>query len=160
MKRIPLLFLALCFLGYAPYVRADHQVKIEDPCQVGLVVAHVSIPATAPPHEQSAGSLTLAALEKSELPFKGTEEGIQSIVGTPESRDAIEFETDTVFRIHGWCYEIDGIQPALMPGDFKLEHDHHQIRWFFGYSRYRAGNWEGYCETDQVLSSFCQGKAP
>ena len=140
----------------SPAARA-HEVLIEDPCHAGSALKTIEIaPKSDVSRNETAGSVTLQALEQSGLPFKGTEAGVQSIANTPESLDSIEFETDSVFRIHGWCYEVDGVQPGSMPGEFELSTGSHRIRWFFGYARYREGNWEGYCETDRTLSSYCQ----
>jgi hypothetical protein len=152
----PALLLMSFWFFQSPTSQA-HEVRIEDPCLPGSALKTLDVPPKSEPSQkETAGSVTLEALGRSGLPFKASEAGVQSIANTPESLESIEFETESVFRIHGWCYEVDGVQPGLMPGEFKLPAGPHSIRWFFGYARYRDGNWEGYCETDRTLSSYCQ----
>jgi len=130
------------------------RVWVEDPCKKGQVHSEVRIQG----EYSTAGALTVAAFDEMKLPYKGSVEGVQSIFKTPESIDAIEFESDTVFRIYGWCYEVDGLQPAVMPGEYHLSSGVRELRWFFGYARYRSGAWEGYCETDLLFQTYCESE--
>jgi hypothetical protein len=132
------------------------EVRIEDPCHVGRVLKQTAV--TRSEAIATAGDATVAALESLQLDYQGAAAGIESILKTPTSLDAVEFETDSSFRIHGWCYQVDGFEPGVMMGEFKLEPRHRVIRWFFGYARYRNGDWEGYCNTDQVHTEYCKGR--
>ena len=135
---------------------ASIEVRVEDPCHTGRLLKQTSVERTE--KISSAGDATIAALESLQLDFQGSSAGIESILKTPTSLEAVEFETDSSFRIHGWCYQVDGFEPGVMMGEYKLEPRHRVIRWFFGYARYRNGDWEGYCNTDQVHTEYCKGR--
>lgn len=100
----------------------------------------------------SAGALTIQALENSGTEFVGSEGGINSILGTPVGMEAIEVISDSKMRAYGWCYEIDGFQPAAMPDEIELTGTE-QVRWFFAYSTYEAGVWKDYCTPSYSLKS-------
>ncbi|MFT6068315.1 MAG: hypothetical protein ACJAT2_000082 [Bacteriovoracaceae bacterium] len=100
----------------------------------------------------TAGGITISALEDSKTEYIGSEGGLNSVIGTPIGMEAIEVISNTKMRAYGWCYEIDGFQPAAMPDEIVLEGDE-VIRWFFAYSTYEDGNWKDYCVPSYELKS-------
>lgn len=100
----------------------------------------------------TAGDLTIELLESSGTEYIGSIGGINSILGTPVGTEAIEVLSDTHMRAYGWCYEVDGFQPAAMPDQIELKGTE-DIRWFFAYSTYEAGVWKDYCTPSYTLKS-------
>ena len=102
----------------------------------------------------TAGAATIVLLNRSQIEYVGSDAGINSIAETPVGRGAIEVVSDTHLRAYGWCYEVDGFQPAAMPDQIVLKGDE-VIRWFFAYSSYRDGQWMDYCTPSyQIRPSF------
>lgn len=93
---------------------------------------------------QSVGRVTVAFLEARNLPYLGAEEGLNSILGTPVGDAAIEVVGDDEMRAYGWCYEVDGRQPDVMPHEVKLQGSE-RVRWFYAFSHYKGGEWITYC---------------
>lgn len=93
----------------------------------------------------SVGAMTVTALEANHIPFHGSAEGIYSILGTPEGDGAIEVISDKKMRAYGWCYEVDGKQPDVMPDKILLQGSEH-VKWFYAFSLYKDGDWRSYCE--------------
>lgn len=100
----------------------------------------------------TAGDITVDFLNLSGTEYIGSRGGINSIQGTPVGMEAIEVVSDTHMRAYGWCYEIDGVQPAEMPDQIKLKGPEH-VRWFFAYSTYEDGVWKDYCTPSYQLKS-------
>ena len=157
MRKTAFISLALSLITPLAYGQAPSVLlRFEDPCHVGKTLREIPVPRDE--KNGTAGDATLTALQTWGVAFEGTREGIQSILQTPTSLDAVVFESDDVFRIHGWCYQVDGVEPGVMAGDFKLSESSRVIRWFFGYARYRGGNWEGYCNTDLSHTEYCKSR--
>jgi hypothetical protein len=93
----------------------------------------------------SAGRATVDILDKYAVPYRGSEEGIHSILDTPVGDEAIEVINDEEMRVYGWCYEVDGRQPDKMPNEVMLQGEEH-LRWFYAFSHYKKGDWLTYCE--------------
>lgn len=86
----------------------------------------------------TAGDITVELLEESKTEYIGSTGGINSILGSPVDTEAIEVLSDTKMRAYGWCFEVDGFQPAAMPDQIKLVGTE-QVRWFFAFSTYEDG---------------------
>jgi hypothetical protein len=93
-----------------------------------------------------AGTLTVNFLTSAVIPFIGERRGINSILVTPTGDDAIELISDVSMRVYGWCYDVDGQIPELMPHEFVMTKESQIIRWFYAYSEYQSGKWLNYCE--------------
>ncbi len=104
----------------------------------------------------SAGAATIEILEKLGLPFQGSEGGINSILHTPVGDEALEILSDTEMRAYGWCFEVDGLQPDVMPDKIPLRGSE-RLRWFYAFSHYKAGEWVSYCEPAYLVrpASLC-----
>lgn len=98
----------------------------------------------------NAGEATIRLLDQSKTDYLGSVGGINSIAGTPTGDGAIEVVSDTHLRAYGWCYEVDGFQPAAMPDQIELK-GNEVIRWYFAYSSYRDGQWTDYCTPSYQL---------
>lgn len=101
---------------------------------------------------QTVGSATILVLESNNIEYIGSEAGINSILATPTGTEAIEVVSDTKMRAYGWCFEVDGFQPAAMPDQISLNGTE-QVRWFFAYSTYDSGVWKDYCTPSYSLKS-------
>jgi hypothetical protein len=93
----------------------------------------------------SVGLATMKYLNQHSIPYKGSESGIASILGTPTGDDSIEVINDHEMRAYGWCFEVDGVQPDLMPDQVILLGPEH-LKWFYAFSYYDSGKWITYCE--------------
>ena len=93
----------------------------------------------------SVGATTIRVLDENKIPYVGNEDGINSLLGTPTGDAAIVVVSADTMRVYGWCYEVDGIQPNVMPGEFYFPTQASTLRWFFAYSLYEKGEWKDYC---------------
>ena len=69
---------------------------------------------------------------------------------------AIEWLGPNELRAYGWCYEVDGIQPEVMPSGYLLKGSE-KLVWFFAFSHYREGKFVSQCEPAYAVKSekFC-----
>lgn len=106
--------------------------------------------------DRSVGRATIEILERNSIPFQGSEEGINSIFNTPVGSAAIEIINAREMRAYGWCYELDGIRPELMPDQVRLT-GVELLRWFYAFSHYKNGDWVSYCEPAHIVrpTSLC-----
>ena len=95
---------------------------------------------------RSVGDLTVATLTRAKIPYVGNELGIHTMLGTPMGQEALEVITPMEMRSYGWCYEVDGKAPEVLPAYFEVNKSHKTIVWFFGYAHYVAGDWVSQCE--------------
>ncbi len=130
-------FLILCLFP----VRAA-LLTIEDPC-TGKAVQRDDWREELP---RTVGSLTVATLQRAQIPYLGNEVGIHSMLGTPLGDEALEIINRMEMRSYGWCYEVDGEVPESLPNTFVITSKHKKITWFFGYAHYVAGEWVSQCE--------------
>lgn len=104
------------------------------------------------------GELTVAILTQFDIPFKGTEEGINSIFNTPTGNDAIEIISDVEMRAYGWCYSVDGLSPEVYPHEIPVSSKTKSIVWHYGFARYYQGQWVTQCTPAYIVrpSSLCR----
>lgn len=123
--------------------------KVVGPCEE-KPIAETSVVATA----TNLGDLTISTLTSLGLPLTGDKSGISSIANSPRGDEALEVLSDTLMRAYGWCVEVDGIQPAVMPDEVKISSATKSVTWFYAYSLYDAGNWKDYCTPAWRLHSL------
>ncbi len=90
------------------------------------------------------GQFTIEFLDNNQIPYVGSEEGLNSILNTPYDKKAIEVLGENEMRAYGWCYSVDGLEPAVMPHEFELKGDETVI-WWYAFSHWKAGQWLTYC---------------
>lgn len=136
MKILSLISLFFSFSSYAV------QFSVENICDETYALnENIRFPLPS-----SAADITLHALELFAIDYSGNESGISSMFGTITGLDSYEVLADNHMFVYGWCYEIDGIQPSVIMGDFILEDGKHQsINWFYGYAEFLNGQWLSYC---------------
>jgi len=71
-------------------------------------------------------------------------------LGTPTGMEAIEALSNEELRAYGWCYEVDGRQPAEMPNEVILNGSEH-LKWFYAFSLSRRNVWVSYCEPAHLV---------
>jgi hypothetical protein len=91
------------------------------------------------------GELTIKTLEKFDIPFKGTEQGLASAFETPTGDDSVEILGDTEMRAYGWCFSVDGESPDLYPHEVSVSASTKTITWLFGFAHYKNGQWLTQC---------------
>lgn len=96
--------------------------------------------------KESVGDLTVSTFERFEVPYLGTERGMNSIYGTPIGDVTLEVISDTEMRSFGWCFDIDGIVPEIYPDKIQVVPQMKSIRWFYGFAHYKNGQWISQCE--------------
>jgi hypothetical protein len=133
------IFFFLSFFSALSAFAASYEIV--GPCQAEATYKG-DFPITDP---ISVGDMTMAILINQQIPYEGSTQGINSMMNTPTGNDAIEILSNSEVRAYGWCYEVDGVQPALMPGEYTLTGNEH-VRWFYAYSVFRSGRWVSYCE--------------
>lgn len=130
------------------------QFTIQDPCGGKPWLQTQSDQAIG----SSVGALTVRSLQEAGLHFVGTEAGITSIEGVPAAEKALETVDAQTMRAYGWCYQIDGFEPGVMPDQYQLTKADVLVVWFLGYATYTQGQWVTMCaptaKDKPVL--FCQ----
>lgn len=102
------------------------------------------------------GEVTIKILSKENIPFIGTEAGINSILNTPTGMDAYDIEDNHTMYAYGWCYKVNDLEPSAYPNEYIVSDNDH-VFWWFGYATYKNGKWITQCEPSSTrrLSSFC-----
>lgn len=93
----------------------------------------------------SVGHFTVAELKKNRIEFLGGEGMIQSIFSTPVGEKAIEVLNDRNMWAYGWCYEVNGVEPGLMPIQVMIKSQNDHIRWFYAFTEMKNGQWLTMC---------------
>ncbi|MGK0367438.1 MAG: hypothetical protein ACI9QD_000573 [Thermoproteota archaeon] len=138
MKLLSALLLSLFISTHAFSVTYE----IIGPCdETPLAKGEVHIDIT-----QNVGVATLGILTNNQIPFQGTAGGMNSIYNTPVGLESIEVLSDTKMRSYGWCYRVDGVEPAVMTDQYFFPSQDSHLTWIYGYSTYDSGNWFGYCD--------------
>ena len=93
---------------------------------------------------QNVGLTSLALFKENKISFEGNEGNIKNIEGFPGENDFISLGPDN-YRSLGWCYEINGVQPAVYMNKafFKSNRDH--LTWVLGQASFIDGEWTEYC---------------
>lgn len=113
--------------------------------------------------EESVGHHTIKVFTEFEVPFIGTEAGLNSILNTPTGTDGYDIISDKKMRVFGWCYRVNGFEPAVMANQYMFENQSDELLWIYGYSTYENGQWVGYCDPafeivdeSEVLKKLCK----
>jgi len=114
----------------------------------------MNVPSKHVIQKASIGHITIDILEKKNIEFLGSIKGLASVDNTPIGHEAIEVISPNYLRAYGWCYEVNGFQPAKMPDQIIIKKND-VIRWFFAFSSFKDGEWIDYCTPSyQIKSSF------
>jgi hypothetical protein len=95
--------------------------------------------------EISVGEMTESILKGLQVPYIKAGAGFSSIMNTPTNAASVEYLGATELRAYGWCYSVDGVEPAMMPDQFILQGTEH-VRWWYAFSHLKDGEWLSYCE--------------
>ncbi len=108
------------------------------------------------------GSITVKAHDESGVPYKGGAEGIASIGDSPSGDKAMEVISSTHMRAYGWCFSINGVEPAAMPDKVSITSNDDVIHWYYGFAEYKDGAWITYCTpTHQARPTYiCPVESP
>ena len=109
-------------------------------------------------NEITLGDLTIKVLDSHQLPYKGDRRGIAQIENSPIGRDAVEMISPTQYRAYGWCFHVDGFEPAEMPDQIQVNKGTKKIKWFYASSLFDNGEWKDYCIPSYKTPTFkfCQ----
>jgi hypothetical protein len=109
------------------------------------------------------GEASITALKLQSVLFIGNVAGINAIFGTPIGMDAMEVVSDREYRAYGWCYQVNGVSPEVMPDQLRVSGED-KIQWWFGHATNLSGEWIEQCTRfDPELSqyqSFAQKLCP
>ena len=90
--------------------------------------------------------ITLETLINNDIPYIGSESGINSMLGTDTSLDSYEIISDSRMLAYGWCYSVNGVEPNALMSEFVIDPASEQtIDWYYGYAEYLDGEWISYC---------------
>ena len=116
--------------------------KIENVCSDDLhtdIDVSVFLPATV-------SEITHYSFHIFDIPYEGTPDSIQSLIGTPTGSSLVEYLDVDHYFVYGWCYEVDGKQPDVLMSEYFVDpHLNLEIRWLFGYAEFLKGKWLSYC---------------
>lgn len=122
------------------------QVVVENPCSdVRWLDTQVGYG-----QPTNAGAVTLMALDANHISYIGNAVGINSINGTVMGAHAVETIEDSVFRVYGWCYSVDGLVPGVTPDQVPVTSNNNVVTWFLAFATYDHGNWIQMCEQTNV----------
>lgn len=139
-----IIFLSLLFNVYAL------TFEVANPCNPDEVILDYQ----AQTKGLSVGEVTFLALKKANAAFIGNENAINSIFNTPTGLEAMEVISDSEMKVYGWCYQVDGVLPELLIGDYILNGSETHLKWIYGHAHYIAGEWESYCSDPIVQPTF------
>ena len=95
---------------------------------------------------ESVGRLTLDFLEQikkeRDFSFEATLEGVKSIQGLGNEFKVI---SNREMHAYGWCYHVDGVEPARMPNEFFVTKQDSKILWFYAYAIFKDNKWIAQC---------------
>jgi hypothetical protein len=94
---------------------------------------------------ENVGELTIGTLIKFNIPFKGTEGGLNSAFETPTGLEAMEVISDQEMKAYGWCFSVDGVAPEVYPNEVPVTLKTKSIVWHFGYAHFLKGQWITQC---------------
>ena len=102
------------------------------------------------------GQLTVDVLERNNIPFQGSKEGLRSIFNLTTQDNELIIISDREMLAYGWCYKINGFAPELYPHKVDLSDNDH-IQWYFAFSRYLDGEWVSQCKPSyqEPRPEFC-----
>ncbi len=107
---------------------------------------------------ENVGKISMDIFDFNQIPYIGTQDGMNSILNTPTGLDSAEIISDTKMRAYGWCYSVNGEIPNVLPSEyfFKSQSDH--LVWFYAFSTYDKGAWLDYCVPSYTIKApqFCQ----
>ena len=122
------------------------QVVIKSPCSdVPLLDSQEVLEPGA-----TVGSTTVQALNRAHIPFVGNAVGINSINGTPVGEASIEVLGRSEWRVYGWCFHLNGIEPGVSSDQISVSSNNDVITWFFAYAAYIHGHWRTMCKPTNV----------
>ena len=149
-----LLVTVFLFVGLASVKASAAWIAFVGPCdQRPLTVIETPAHSTS-----SAGAITLAVLQRSEIPFVGTEQGFASIFGTPTGMDSMEVISDDEMLAYGWCFSVNDHSPEVYPHEYPVNQQD-RILWWYGYAHYKRGEWITQCTPAfrRKPAFLCQG---
>lgn len=129
-------------------------IILKDPC-ANEIKEHISVEILAP---IQLSKLLFELFDDYEIPYIGAQNGIRSLFGTSYGDNAFFFEDFRNMRSYGWCYSVDGIQPAVTIDNYTIDPSiHTTIEWVFGRAQMIQGEWVTYCTPVSQLSDLDQG---
>ncbi len=102
-----------------------------------------NIPAQLP---NNVGHLTTSAFANHQIPFVGTEEGVQEILGL--GTDVLVLSA-TEMKVYGWCFSVDGVTPSTLTHETWIANSESAIHWYYAYTIYQNGVWGEMCLVDR-----------
>lgn len=111
--------------------------------------------------DTSVGALSVQVFEENKIPYIGSEEGFNSIIGTPTDHNSMEIVSKDEMRAYGWCYSVNGQFPEQMPNEVFFTENNAELVWFYAYSTVKNNQWqEDYCTPAYNIKApqFCGKK--
>lgn len=96
--------------------------------------------------DESVGEHSITVFDLLEIDYVGSSSGVNSLMGTPTGMEALEVLSDTEMRSYGWCYQVNGFEPAALAGEYYFSSQNDHLTWMYGFAHYKDGEWLSYCE--------------
>ena len=134
----------MLFIALALWIQDAHAVTVE---VRGATSAQSWTRTLARSDGDTVGSVTLRALEALQASgaisrFNASDDGVVSVEEMDNRLDVI---SDRRMHAYGWCYHLNGREPALMPDRVPVLRDSDRIEWFWAYAVYDSGDWREMC---------------
>jgi hypothetical protein len=133
------------------------QVSFIGPCEESpLLTHHLSLSSSA---KMNVGRASVQVLEELKIPYRGNAQGMNSIFDTVTGLEAMVVISDNEMHAYGWCYSVNGFEPASYPDQVEVSEDDH-IVWWFGFAHYKNGKWIAQCTPSYTYRSdqFCSNE--
>jgi hypothetical protein len=129
--------------------------EVRDPCKDQIVFSGEQKIES----ETSVGAFSVQVFDRDQIPYFGSELGMNSILNTPVDQTNIEFPAPKELRVYGWCFSLNGVEPVDMPDKVKMK-DGDKLVWFYGYAYWKDREWKTYCSPafEQPLQVYCEKK--
>ena len=103
------------------------------------------------PKFETVGDLTVFVLQKNNIPYVGSEQGINQVFNTPVGDAALEVISDTEMRSYGWCFFVDGEMSSDYANQVYLTPSVKKIQWIYGYAEFKKDAWVSMCKKTYKL---------
>jgi hypothetical protein len=130
----------LLILFFSSSLKAEVELTFIGPCSEKFIMRTI-----AKDHFKNVGELTIGMLQKFQIPYEGSPEGLASAFETPTGEAAVEVISDEELRAYGWCFSVDGIAPEVYPHEALLTENTKSVVWHYGFARFFQGKWITQC---------------
>ena len=124
------------------------QIEIIGPCKSKPLY---KFNATINGKDLSVGKVTIDSFKEFDIDYVGNEDSILTIESIPTLEQSFEIVNENHIRAYGWCYQVDGFEPDVIPSEYPLS-EGKLITWFIGFAEKINGVWITQCIPANTIS--------